>query len=226
MALKHNDSHQDNPIDQIDGSLKSASESIIRNKKVITWIVSGVVIIALLVMGYIFFIRQPHNQKALDAFNNVEVTAQGNDSVAIISYKQVADKYEGTDGGNLAALTTGEAFYDQKKFEDAIKYLKRFKTSDEMMMANVECLIGDCYVGLGKYDDALTYFDKSLRIASGNPEISPRVLDKKARVFDEQKKYDKALECYEMIQKEYPTYQDGNYPAAAFAAREKARLGK
>ena len=60
-----------------------------------------------------------------------------------------------------------------------------------------------------------------------NEQIVPRVLLKEANIYDEQKKYDKALECYEKITKEYPAFQPGNGATIeAYAEREKARLGK
>ena len=226
MAAKNNTPQEENSIDALNNTLTSAGDKIIKNRKPLLWAVGGVVVLALLVLGYIFFIQKPNAAKSSDAFNNVEVQAMGNDSIATAGYRSVADKYEGTDGGNLAALSAGEALYDEQKYEEAAKYLLKFKTSDDMMMANVECLIGDCYVGLKKYDAALNYFDKSIRTAAGNPQIVPRVLDKKARIYDEQKKYDLALKCYEEIEKDYPVYQNGNYPAKAYIAREKARLGK
>lgn len=41
------------------------------------------------------------------------------------------------------------------------------------------------------------------------------------------KKYDKALECYESISKDYPTFEPGNGTTIkAYIEREKARLGK
>lgn len=226
MASKNHTSKEDNSIDVLNDTLTSAGDKIIKNRKPILIGVGVVIALALLVLGYIFFIQKPNATKASDAFNNVEVQAAGNDSIALVGYRNVADKYEGTDGGNLAALSAGEALYDQKKYEEAAKYLQKFETSDEVMMSNVECLIGDCYVGLNKYEDALGYFDKSIRTAAGNPQIVPRVLDKKARIYDEQKKFDMALQCYETIDKDYPTYQNGNYPVKAYIAREKARLGK
>lgn len=226
MASKKQTPTEETTIDNLNNTLTSAGETIAKNSKKILWITGAVIIAALLVLGYIFFISKPKEEKALAAFNNVEVQALGNDSIATASYKQVADKYTGTDGGNLAALSAGEALYDQGKYEEAAKYLANFKTSDEVMMSNVLILLGDCNVNMKKYDDALSIYDKAISTADNNPEIVPRALDKKARVYDAQKKYDLALACYETIAKEYPNYQNGGYGAEAYAAREKARLGK
>lgn len=213
-------------IDNLNESLTSAGQKIANNGKKILMITCGVAVVALLVIGYIFFIQKPKEAKSNDAFNNVELTAQGNDSIATAGYIKVADQYKGTVGGNLAALSAGEALYDQGKYQEAAKYLEQFKTDDEVMMANAQILLGDCYVNMKKYDEALGIYDHAIRTSGNNPEIAPRVLDKKARIYDEQKKYAEALECYQTIEKQYPRYQNGGYPVAAYIAREEARLGK
>ena len=96
-----------------------------------------------------------------------------------------------------------------------------------MLEANALVLEGDCYVNLKKYDDALKAYNKAVKAADKNPQIVPRVLMKEANVYDEQKAYDKALGCYEQIQKDYPQFVLGNgMTIEAYAERERARLGK
>ncbi|MDE6294830.1 MAG: hypothetical protein K2M03_02065, partial [Muribaculaceae bacterium] len=59
------------------------------------------------------------------------------------------------------------------------------------------------------------------------PQIVPIALLKEANVYDEQKKYQNALDCYTRIQTEFPTFQFGNgMSVEAYIAREQARLGK
>lgn len=216
---------EETTLDNLNNSLTSAGEAIIKNSKMIGWCVGGVAVVALAVLAYIFFIHNPKAEKALDAFNNVEVTATS-DSASAAGYKKVADEYNGTNGGNLAALAAGEALYEEGKYEEAAKYLKEFDgKGDEALEAGALCLIGDCYVNLKKYDEAISYFDKAVVAAAGNGALIPRYLDKKATVFASQKKYDKALECYETIKKDYPKYS-ASYNVDAYIAREKARIGK
>lgn len=226
MATKKNEPQEQTTLDNLNNTLTSAGESIVKNGKMIGWCVGGIIVVALAVLAYIFFIHQPNAQKASDAFNKVEITAAGNDTVAVAEYQKVADEFGGTDGGNLAALATGERLYDMAKYEEALKYLLEFNTAEPTVMANAQCLVGDCYVNLKKYDKALTYFDKAIATADGNEAMVPRFLDKKATVYDALKQYDKALQCYETIKADYPNYAGGSYPVDAYIARENARLGK
>lgn len=226
MANK-NEVEEQNAIDKLNSNLGSAGETLANNKKIILWIVGGIVLVAAFVLSYLFIYRNPKLNKAFEAYSQVEIDALGNDSVAAGQYKKVADKFSGTDAGELAALSAAESYYNMGKYKEAADCLEGFSTSEPVLMANALVLTGDCYVNLKKYDKALDYFKKALSKADKNPQIAPRVLLKEANVYDEQKKYDKALECYEEIKSGYPQFEVGNgLSIDAYIAREKARLGK
>lgn len=226
MASQNQQNQDETTIDKVNTHLTEAGTKIANNKNIIVWAVVAIVVIACLVMGYLFLYNKPHQEKAYEAYNKVETTAT-NDSVAAAQYKEVADKFKGDDAGNLAALSAGEAFYNEGKYEEAAKYLTRFSSDDPVLDANAKVLAGDCYVNLKKYDEAISYYHKAIKKADRNPQIVPRTLLKEANVYDEQKKYDKALECYTTIKNDYPEFQLGNGVGIdAYIAREKARLGK
>lgn len=224
MASKNNIEEQ-NSIDQLNDTLTNVSHHVERNKKYIFWACGAILAIGAFVIGYLFIYKNPRENKSFEEYAAVELKAMGNDSLATAEYMRLAGKYSSFGGGNLAALNAGELLYSQGKFQEAAKYLKMFSTSEPIMQANVYRMIGDCYVNLDNYKEALNYFDKSISRADGNPQITPGVLMKKAAVYDEQKEYSKALDCYEEIENEYPEFSFG-LPIDAYIAREKARLGK
>ena len=224
---KKNEVEEQNAIDKLNTNLGSASEKIAENKKIIFWVVGGIAIVAAFVLSYFFIYRNPKLNKAFEAYNQVEIQAAGNDSIAAGEYKKVADKYSGTDAGELAALSAAESYYTLGKYKEAAACLEDFSTSEPVLAANAMALAGDCYVNMKQYDKALEYFKKAIGKADKNPQIVPRVLLKEANIYDEQKKYDKALECYEQIKNDYPTFEVGNGMGIdAYIARENARLGK
>lgn len=226
MANK-NEVEEQNAIDKLNDNLSSASERIAQNKNVIFWIVGGIAIVAAFVLSYLFIYRNPKLNKAFEAYNQVEIQAQGNDSIAAAEYKKVADQYDGTDAGDLAALSAAESYYNLGKYKEAVTYLEKFSTSEPVLAANALILNGDCYVNLKQYDKALDCYQEAVSKADGNPQIAPRALLKEANIYDAQKKYDKALGCYEQIKNDYPTFQLGNgVEIDAYIARENARLGK
>ncbi len=214
-------------IDVLDRNLQEMGRQVAVNKTALYVAFGAIIVIAAATLCYIYFLRNPKIEKSYEAYNKVETVAMGNDSLAAAQYKQVADQYSGTDAGNLAALSAAEALYNTGKYEEAAKYLKQFKTKDEVLEANAEILLGDCYVNLKKYDQALEAFTTAVRKGEGNPQIVPRALLKKAVVYDAQKKYADALECYNIIKRDFPKFQLGNgISIDAYIEREKARIGK
>ena len=167
----------------------------------------------------------PRSNKAMEAYNKVELNAMGNDSIAAEQYKKVADEYGSTKGGRLAALSAAESLYETGKYADAAKYLKAFDSDDEIVNANAMILLGDCYVNTNKLDDAISAFKDAVSDSKGNVQIAPRALLKLAVVYDAQKKYGEALKCYEQIKNDYPEFAFGNgLSVDSYIEREKARL--
>ncbi|MBO4965176.1 MAG: tetratricopeptide repeat protein [Muribaculaceae bacterium] len=226
MAENKHNNQEENKIEQLNEHLTNVSERLVNNKKIIFWVVGAVILVAVLLMSYIFMYQNPQNNDSFDAYNKVELSA-ANDTVAAMGYKKVADQYGNTKGGNVAALSAGESYYNIGKYQEALTYLQKFSTSDKVLMANVQILIGDCYVNLKKYPEALESFDKGISTADGNDQIVPRAQLKKAVVFDHLKKYAEALQCYETIKSEFPNFMPGSGMSLdGYIAREKARLGQ
>ena len=229
MATENNNNprEEQNAVDQLNSQLTNAGERLANNKKPLLWIIGIIVLCAAFVIGYLFIYRNPRLNEAAEAYSKVEMQTLGNDSIAAGEYAKVADKYGSTDGGNLAALSAAESYYNLGQYQKALDYLMKFSTKEKVLGANAQVLMGDCYVNLKKYDDAITAYTGAVRKADGNPQIVPRVLLKEANVFNEQKNYAKALECYETIKKDYPQFTLGNgLDIDAYIERGKARLGK
>lgn len=227
MANNDNNTENQNAIENLNSHLTAAGEKVANNKKIVYWTLGIVVIIAAICGAWFWFYKTPRVNNSVAAYDQVETKALGNDTVAAAEYAKVADKFSSTDAGNLAALQAAEAYYRIKKYNEAIKYLDKFSSKDELMEAQAKMLLGDCYVNLKKYDDALNAFNSALRIATGNEQIAPKLLWKEANIYDAQKKYQNALDCYQQIKDAYPEYMFGNGVSVdAYIAREKARLGK
>ncbi len=224
--MASNNENEQNAIDKLNSNLSSASEKIANNKKIIYWILGAIVVAAGFVLSYFFIYRNPHLKGAAEAYNQVEITAVGNDSISAAEYKKVAEKYPHTPAGHLAALEAAENFYDQGKYKEALECLDKANVDEKVLKANATILKGDCYVNLKQYDKALNEFKDAVKKGDKNDQIVPRALLKCANVYDEQKKYANALECYEQIKNEYPSFQLGNASIDAYIEREKARIGK
>ncbi|MDE6717685.1 MAG: tetratricopeptide repeat protein [Muribaculaceae bacterium] len=224
--MASNNENEQNAIDKLNSNLSSASETLANNKKIIYWVLGGIVVIAGFILSYFFIYRNPHLKGAAEAYNQVEITAVGNDSIAAAEYKKVAERYPNTPSGHLAALEAAENFYDQGKYKEALDCLDKANVGEPVLMANAIILKGDCYVNLKQYDKAIDAYKEAVKKGDKNEQIVPRALLKCANVYDEQKKYQQALECYQQIKQDYPAFRLGTTSVDAYIEREKARLGK
>lgn len=218
---------EETKLDVLNENLTNMGRQIEVNKKALYVGFGAIILIAAITFGYLYLYRAPRESKAMEAYNKVETVAMGNDSIAAVEYKKVADSYGSTDAGKLASLAAAEAFYNLGKYKEAVNYLKDYSSDDAILDANSRILLGDCYVNLKKYNEAIEAFSEAVKDSENNPQIAPRALLKKAVVFDEQKQYAKALECFETIKKDFPTFHLGNgMDLDAYIERENARLGK
>lgn len=225
-------SNEQNAIDNLNENLTSAGEKLVQNKKIIYWTFGGILAVAVFVLSYLFIYRNPRLNNSWEAYNKVllqQMKGESNDSTLAVQYQKVAESYSGTDAANCAALAAAQSFYDLGKYNDAIKCLEKSNISEPILAAQSKVLLGDCYVNKGDkfYANALEAYKTAIKKADSNPQIVPAVLIKEANVYDAQKNYSKALECYEQIRTGYPQFVFGNgMTVEAYIAREQARLGK
>ena len=158
----------ENGVDELNDSLVEMSEKVQNNKKIILWAAAAVVGVAVLVLGYIYLVRQPGIAKANDNIGAADIQlALGNDSIALAKYMEVADN-DGYDAANRAALQAATMLYKDEKYEEALKYLDKFSASESIIGAAAYSLKGDCYVNLDKLDDAVSAFKSAISKSDKN----------------------------------------------------------
>lgn len=214
-------------IDDLNDSLSSIEQKVEGNQKLISWILIAVAAVTVLVIVYIFLIREPAIKAADEAVSQADITLiQGNDSLALAQYKQVADEY-GYEAGNRAALQTAILYYKKKDYKQALEYVRKYDQKESVVGAASLALEGDCYVNLGQLDDALAAFKKAVKASDNNPLYTPLFLIKEANVLRAQNKTEEELKVYETIQEEYPEFGPAyNYDIQKYIERCKAQLGQ
>lgn len=150
-----------------------------------------------------FFISQSGSQKADELVGKADVEV--NDSIAMQLYQQAAEA--GHKSGNRAKLEVAIRYYNDGKYEEALKYLDDASISDKIVAAGTLSLKGDCYVNLDRLDDAVKAYKAAISKADENPDIVPFELIKLANVYRAQGNYKAEYEAYKTILDEYPSYQ-------------------
>lgn len=207
MAKKENETRTS--IDELNESLSGIEKKVEENKKMIVWVVGAIVAIAVIILGYVYLIQEPNfeNAKAEIAQADSKL-ALGQDSIALEAYKAVADSYS-NDAANRAGLNAGIILFQQGKYEEAINYINKFDAEGVLVGPASQSLIGDCYVNLEKYDEAVKYFDKAISLAGDNDLYTPLFILKKATVLREQGKFAEEAKALEIIKNKYPNFVTG-----------------
>lgn len=193
-------------LEEVNQDNRELQDKVTMGQKYIMWGMIALSVIAIVVLVYIFAIRNPGIKSANEAVSQADVTlSQGNDSLALAQYQQVANQY-GYEGGNRAALMAATLLYKDGKYEEAIKELKNFSPSEAIVGAAAYSLEGDCNVNLQKYPEALKCYDKAIAQSDNNALYTPLFMLKKATVLREQKDYATELKVLKQIKSDYPQY--------------------
>ena len=94
------------------------------------------------------------------------------------------------------------------EYERAIEHLKKFESDDKMIAPIAYGAIGDAYMELEQANDALTFYNKAVN-SSVNEFTTPIYLMKVAFVHKQNGNYDKALDAYKRIEKDFPNTTEG-----------------
>ncbi len=216
-----------NSIEILNDQLTGLEQKVENNHKIIVWACVLVAAVVLLVLGYIYGIRQPGIQSANDAVGQADITLlAGNDSLALAQYQQVADEH-GYDAGNRAKLNAAILLYRQGKYQEAIDYLKDYSVKENVIGAAAKSLEGDCHVNLKQYPEAISCFKEAAEISDNNPHLTPYFLMKEATVQRELKDYAAEAALYKTIIEDYPQYAvDQQIDFEKYLKRAEAQAGK
>lgn len=123
-------------------------------------------------------------------------------------FLKIISKFGGTDAANLASFYAGSCYIKLNDNNNAIKYLKKFKTSSKITQARAYKLLGDANADLGKNADALDYYKKAAHHFEEDQFNSAEYLWYAAYLADRVMKDQKqAIDLYKEIKEKYPRTQ-------------------
>jgi TolA-binding protein len=195
------------------------------------WIVYGLVGLVVLLGGFFAyrnFVQVPNEQKAVEAMFKAEEYYRM-DSVRLAlngdgpntGFLKIISKYGGTKSGNLAKFYAGSSYLKLGDYNNAIKYLKDFKTSDKLVELRATGLLADALAESGKKKDAVELYKKAGTMYPEDIANSPEYLFRAGLLFQELGNNDQAVEMYNIIKEKYSTSQQGRD-----IDKYLARLGK
>lgn len=189
-----------------------------KNKKAVIAAIIAIVVIVAGIILYRNYVAIPHEAEASTAlakgqeyFGNMQYDkALNGDGAKFSGFLKVSSDYSGTDAGNLANLYAGLCYANLDKWEDAVKYLDKYSTSNDQMISPAAIgALGNAYAHVKQLDKAVDALKKAAsmadkRAADGvNNSLSPTFLIQAGEILESQNKKDEALKIYQDIKKKY-----------------------
>jgi tetratricopeptide (TPR) repeat protein len=174
----------------LDETASKTEDFVAKNQNVIIGVVAAIALVLVGYLAYEKFVAAPKEEEAAtEMFQAQQYFQQATDGVASDSlYKlslkgaegkfgfvDIADKYSGTDAGNLANYYAGIAYLNTGKYAEAIDYLGKFKSEDVVLSALAKGAIGDAYSQKNEQKEALDYYIKAAE-SNKNDFTTPRFL--------------------------------------------------
>ena len=123
-------------------------------------------------------------------------------------FEKIINEYGPTKAANLASYYSGICYLHLGKFQQAIDALEDFDADDKMITPVAKGAIGDAYAELGNTEKALSFYLEAAD-AGENDFTSPIFLMKAGELAENLKKYDKAIDSYQKIKKDFPRSNEG-----------------
>jgi tetratricopeptide (TPR) repeat protein len=174
----------------LDETASKTEDFVAKNQKIIIGVVGAIAVVLVGYLAYQKFVAAPkEDEAATEMFQAQQYFQQATDGVASDSlYKlslkgaegkfgfvDIADKYSGTDAGNLANYYAGIAYLNTGKYTEAIEYLGNFKSDDIVLSALAKGAIGDAYSQNNQPKEALENYVKAVEV-NKNDFTTPRFL--------------------------------------------------
>ncbi|MCV6629328.1 MAG: tetratricopeptide repeat protein [Flavobacteriaceae bacterium] len=208
----------------LDEGASKTEEWVAKNQNLIL-IVIGVVVIGVLgYLAYSNFVSSPKEKEAANELFYAQqyiTQAQGltekdsllnlalNGSEGKYGLLDIMQEYNGTDAANIASYSAGMVYLNLNKYEEAIQYLEKFSTDDEILGALALGGMGDAFSQLNQKEQALEYYEKAAKYNDNGFNV-PKFLLKAGMAAMDLGQNDKAQEYFQRIKDEFASSSEAN----------------
>ena len=193
----------------VEDALTTSEAFLVKNRNAL---IGGFIAIIVIIAGLLIYKNAyagPREKKAQDAiylgeyyFNNDQYDlALHGDSISFNGLIKVANEYGSTKSGNLANYYIGISFQKLGQYNEAINYLEKFSSKDQMVYPASLLALGNCYVEVDNPEKAISTLQKAASVANNN-SISPLALRQAGILLEKQGKFKQAIEQYTKVKEE------------------------
>lgn len=216
IMAKKNFKKEDEQLQQMDEALTTAGQWFEKNENLLFWILVGVIVVVLGVVALNRYVIKPKGLEAADQNAKCEAYFQqgeyakalNGDDADCLGFEEVAKQYGSYKPGKLAALYTGICYFELGEYDEAAKFLKKFKANDLTISPAAAQLLGDTYVEMDEYAKAVKAFESAAK--SGNKLIAPMSLKKAGIVYLEMGNKKAAKKAFMTIKNNFALSQEAS----------------
>ena len=218
-------------IEAVEQVFTRTEQFIEQNQNIILIVVGVIIVVVLGFFGFKRFYLVPKEKEAQGQmfmaekyFEMDSLSKALNGDGNYLGFLDIIDEYGITKSANLAQYYAGLCYLRMGQFENAIDYLKKFDSDDEMAAPMARGAIGDAYMELNETGKAVSYYLEAADMRD-NEFTSPMFLMKAAMAYEVAGKLEKALDIYKRVKKEYPRSFDAR-EIDKYISYTEARLKK
>ncbi len=195
--------------------------------KTLIIIVAVIVVVAVAVGLWNKYAYQPKKLEAQEQmypaesnfrYEEYEIALKGDGNV--LGFEQIIDDY-GAKGGKSVYFYAGVCELQLGNYSEAVSYLKKYKGKDHILLGRAQCCVGDAYVGLEDYEQAVKWFVKAAK--TSDDVFSANYLLKAGVTCEELGDVTRALSFYKEIKLKYPQSIEG-YDIDKYITRIEVQL--
>mgnify|MGYP001011625938 CR=1 FL=1 len=213
MAKKKKTTHDN--LQEIESALTRTEQFIEDHQNIILYVIGGIVLVVVAYLGITRFYVEPREKEAQsqmfmaeqyfekDSFN-LALNGDGN----YLGFLDIIDDYSITKPARLARFYAGISYLRLGQFEEAVDYLRKFKTDDVILGPVSQGALGDAYLELGDQEKALTQYENAINL-SENDLTTPIYLMKAGNLLENMGKQEKALKYYTRVKEKFPETNEG-----------------
>jgi tetratricopeptide (TPR) repeat protein len=181
------------------------------HKKIVSGAITGVVILAIVVVAYTNNVRGS-NERATTALGEIlpyfdqqkfDVAINGNPQENVRGLQAIVNEYGGTRAGERAKFYLADSYFEQGDYDKALQYYLDVNVSDEIVTASALAGAGACYEAKGDHEKAAGYYEKAAFRSSKDPNAAENIFHA-AQNYGAVGNKEKALDIYKKLKKDYP----------------------
>ncbi|HXB35070.1 MAG TPA: tetratricopeptide repeat protein [Puia sp.] len=187
-----------------------------RYGKQASYVLLAIVVLVGGYIGYRKWVAEPNEKQAVAAMFRAEQYYQMDSARLALNgdninygFLKVIARYSSTRAANLASFYAGSCYLKLGDFNNAIKYLKDFSTSVQILQERDYGLLGDAYSELNRKEEAAEQYKKAGTYFEKDELLSPEYLFRSGYLYESMGKTQEAISMYKMIKDKYPQSQRG-----------------